>query len=84
MNEFFTTETPLSEAEVTVSLPPIPDQVFIEYSGQWVALRNREVVAHADNLDELHKKLEIEESDVLFHVPAQIPHYYLLNENERI
>jgi hypothetical protein len=35
---------------------PVPDDVSERYAGQWVAIRGREVIASADDLDALKAK----------------------------
>ncbi len=55
---------------VLVSNPPVPEEAFERYAGQWVAVRaGREIVAAAETLEELRENPAIVETDAFFHVP---------------
>jgi hypothetical protein len=39
-----------------------------QYAGEWVAVRNHEVVAHADSLDALMDEVDADEVETVFRV----------------
>jgi hypothetical protein len=66
------------EGPITVSRSPVPEEAFDSYEGQWITIRDCEVVAHADTFEELTEHQNYSLSDALFRVPLQnVDHYYL-------
>ena len=58
------------------SAPPVPEEAFEKYAGQYVSLCAGEVVAHVDTLDELMNEQGYYSSYVLFRVPDHRMQYY--------
>jgi hypothetical protein len=59
-----------------VSKPPVPQEAFERFPGRWVALRDGEIVADAETLDELQRDERVESTDALFRVPEASTHFY--------
>ena len=59
--------------EVIVRESPLPEDVR-DYAGQWVAIRDRSVVASAPTLPELWADERVRETDAVFAVPTS-PHF---------
>ena len=53
---------------IEVARSPLPEGVE-RYAGQWVALRNGEVIAAADDLNDLIGREDVLSSDVFYRVP---------------
>lgn len=53
---------------VEIARSPLPEGID-EYAGKWVALRDGEVVAAADDLNELIENAEVLSSDAFYRVP---------------
>lgn len=49
----------------------IPAEVFAEHAGKWIALRDGQIVAVADSLDELRANPDVTREDAVFVVPEQ-------------
>jgi hypothetical protein len=49
------------------------------YTGQWVAVRDRVVVAHADDEESLRKQAAVRDGDLLFPIGDPPSGFYLIN-----
>lgn len=60
---------------VDVARSPLPEGIE-EYEGKWVALRNGEVIAAADELDDLIANEDVLSSDAFYRVPEAAASFY--------
>lgn len=63
-------------ASADVAQPPVPPEAFSEHPGKWVAIRDRQILAAADSVEELERDDEVEATDTLFLVPEPSTHFY--------
>jgi hypothetical protein len=61
-------------AEIAQS--PVPPEAFEQHENRWIAIRGREIVAVAEDYDELHEDPRVEPSDLLYHVPPAAIYFY--------
>jgi hypothetical protein len=61
---------------VLESAPLLPEGVAEQYRGKWIAIRDREVVAVADSLEELYAHDGVDVGDVIYRVPKSAYHYH--------
>jgi hypothetical protein len=59
-----------------VARSPVPAEAFEKYQNRWVAIRDGEVVAAADDFDELVEHPAVQPEDALYHVPSSSTYYY--------
>lgn len=53
----------------TIEQHALPAEIFDEYAGKWIALRDDHVVASADSLDELRENPNVKQNDAVYVVP---------------
>jgi hypothetical protein len=54
-----------------ISGPPVPSDAFDRFPGQWVAVRDGEIIADASTLEELEADSRVTEADACFRVPEE-------------
>jgi hypothetical protein len=54
----------------------IPTEVFEQYAGKWVAVRDGSVVAAAESLEELRENPEVTRADAVFVVPDRSSSFF--------
>lgn len=62
-------------ATVDVARSPLPEGVG-EYEGRWIAIRDGQIVAAADVLEDLIQDEDVRETDVLYRVPEHGSYFY--------
>ena len=68
---------PNNEIEEVMALSALPENIG-EYSGHWVAIRNREVIAASQDFNEVVNSSSFDSAtDALYHVPEAGITYYL-------
>ena len=55
---------------------PLSPEALERYTGQWVAVRNGEVVASGDSYDELRAHEGVTDTDAVYHVPSADSLFY--------
>jgi hypothetical protein len=60
---------------VDVAQSPLPEGVE-RYAGEWIALRDGEVIAHAETLEALTQDESVVDTDVLYRVPERGSFFY--------
>lgn len=63
-------------AESNIAQSPLPAGASEKYPGKWIAVRAGEVVASADELEDLRADERIEPDDALYHVPPQGAYFF--------
>lgn len=58
-----------------VARSPLPEDIA-QYEGKWIAIRGDTVVAAADTLEALAADERVQETDVVYRVPAQDTFFY--------
>jgi hypothetical protein len=59
-----------------VAKSPVPPEAFEKHPNQWIAIRDGNVVAAADDYDELVARSDVRRSDTLYHVPSSSTYFY--------
>jgi hypothetical protein len=54
-----------------ISGPPVPSDAFDRFPGRWVAVRDGDIVADADTLEELQADGHVSDDDTCFRVPEE-------------
>jgi hypothetical protein len=60
----------------TVEQPALSLEALGQYAGQWVALRDGQVVAAAETLEELRENPGVRRDDAVFVVPEPTSYFY--------
>ena len=58
-----------------VARPPISSEDLHAHAGRWVAIRNGEVIAAAEQLADLRADERVDDNDAVYRVPAH-PGYF--------
>ncbi len=61
---------------VEIARSPVPAEIPSKYAGKWVALRDDEIVAAADDLRDLLADERVRPDDSLYRVPEPGAHFY--------
>jgi hypothetical protein len=61
---------------IELSRSPVPAEAFDDYAGQWIAVREGEVVASGKSLSELDAQPEVRPDDPRFKVPEPDSHFF--------
>jgi uncharacterized protein DUF5678 len=59
--------------------PDAPPGDLVHYEGQWVAVRDGKVVAHADDEETLRADPELRETDLVYPIGEPPSGFYLIN-----
>jgi Family of unknown function (DUF5678) len=59
-----------------VAPSPLPEGAAEQYAGKWIAIRDEEVIADADTLEDLTADERVTDKDVLYRVPDQGVYFY--------
>jgi Family of unknown function (DUF5678) len=59
-----------------ISRSPLPAGAIEEYAGKWIAVRDGEIVASAENLDELVANEHVRSDDAVYQVPESGSYFY--------
>lgn len=63
---------------ITVSEPPVPAEAFEKHPGEWVAIRDGQIIAAAESVEGLEQNDAVEPTDTIFLVPDPSTHFYRL------
>lgn len=64
------------QTEEVVSTSPLSAEEYEKYGGQWIAVRDGDVIAHADSFEALAENEEVRSTDVLFRVPEAGAYFF--------
>lgn len=59
-----------------LSQTPLPVEAVEHYAGKWIAVRDGEVVAAADEFEELVADERVRDTDTLYRVPEPDTYFY--------
>jgi hypothetical protein len=72
-------EAPAEEVEAPPRFPDAPPGDLVHYEDQWVAVRNGEVVASADDEETLRANPEVRPGDLVYPIGEPPSGFYLIN-----
>ena len=72
-------ETPAEEVETPSRFPHAPPGDLVHYQDQWVAVRDGEVVASADDEETLRSNPEVRPGDLVYPIGEPPSGFYLIN-----
>jgi hypothetical protein len=59
-----------------IAAPPVPEEAFERFPGEWIAVRGDMIIASADSLEELERNSTVKSTDTLVLVPDPSTHFY--------
>ena len=63
-------------AKTTVERAPITAETLRDFAGKWISIRDGEVVASAESLEELRANGDVRLEDAVFLVPESPSYFY--------
>jgi hypothetical protein len=59
-----------------IARSPLPSEVEDRYAGKWIAIRDGDVIAEADDLERLMDDERVRPEDAVYHVPEAGSYFY--------